>query len=67
MATAIERPTAQIIQFPVGGLRAFRDRNERVASKGPIEVARFSDLAFGGCWYHEDAIREPTPPNGKLS
>lgn len=67
MATAIERPSAQIIEFPVGGLRAFRERNDRATAKAPIDTARLSDLAFGGGWYHEEAIRGPNPPSGKLS
>lgn len=67
MATAIEHRTAEIIQFPVGGLRAFRERTDRAASKAPIDTTRLSDLAFGGAWYHEEAIHGPTPPSGKLS
>jgi Protein of unknown function (DUF2735) len=67
MATAIERPTAEIIQFPIGGLRAFRERGDRAAPKAPVEKARLSDLAFGGGWYHDEAINGPNPPSGKLS
>jgi hypothetical protein len=67
MATAIEPTTAQIIPFPVGGVRRLRERAQRPEVKLEAEAARHTDLAFGGCWYHEEAISGPTPPTGKLS
>lgn len=67
MATAIETTTAQIIPFPVGGVRRLRERTERPEVKLEADALRHTDLAFGGCWYHEEAISGPTKPTGKLS
>ena len=67
MTPATERPTAQIIPFPVGGIRRLRERADRQEVKRPEEAARYSDLAFGGCWYHEEALTPPPQPNGKIS
>jgi Protein of unknown function (DUF2735) len=67
MNAAPERQTATIIQFPVGGLRARRLRSDRVEVKVEAETARYSDLAFGGGWYHDNAIQAGPDSPGKLS
>ena len=52
-----ERVSAKIYQFPLKGLRPNRDI-QRARPDIPPAVADFSDAAFGGCWYHEEAIRD---------
>jgi hypothetical protein len=62
MNTATNRPTAQIIPFPTPAVRALPLRLERVDQTSQAEQARLADLAFGGGWYHQEALVEPTPP-----
>ncbi|MBP2550040.1 hypothetical protein J2858_002973 [Neorhizobium galegae] len=62
MATAIEPTTAQIIPFPAGGIRRLRERAPRVEVQKQAEVVRHTDLAFGGSWYHEEAISGSDKP-----
>jgi hypothetical protein len=51
-----ERVTAKIYQFPFKGLRQTKDFQRHSSEKE--FVADFSDAAFGGAWYHEEAIRD---------
>lgn len=54
-----ERASAQIFQFPVGGragLNSARDLGKGTAAK-PL----LADIAVGGSWYHEQAIRDDQP------
>lgn len=67
MSTAAERPTAKIIPFPVNGLRARREFVQRMDKKGPEVNPALCDLAFGGSWYHEEAVRDCATPTGKPS
>ncbi len=54
------RVSAQIFQFPVGGRAGLkRDFTRDLAS---IVVPRMADIAMGGSWYHEEAIRDDKPP-----
>jgi hypothetical protein len=53
--TNIDRPTATIYQFPVGGRLALRKRDDKtsgdyLASLGVCEAAS------GSGWYHEEAM-----------
>ncbi len=50
------RESAQIFQFPVGG-RAGVKRDLPNVQGAP----RIADIAVGGSWYHEEAIREDKP------
>ena len=57
MNTSMNRHTATIIQFPVGG------RMNSVAqtlSARLIEEARMAPLHDYGSWYHEEAVAEST-------
>ncbi|OHV84256.1 DUF2735 domain-containing protein [Rhizobium sp. LCM 4573] len=52
-----ERVSAKIYQFPLKGLRPNRDL-QRARPDIDAAAADFSDAAFGGCWYHEEAIKD---------
>ncbi|MGE6743681.1 DUF2735 domain-containing protein [Allorhizobium pseudoryzae] len=67
MNAATERQTATIIQFPVGGIRGRRVRNDRAEAKVEVDTGRYSDLAFGGGWYHDNAIKAGPDSTGKPS
>jgi hypothetical protein len=67
MTTASPEHTAQIIQFPVGGLRGRRDFMARIEKKAVEANPALCDLAFGGGWYHAEAIKDSAPSAGKPS
>lgn len=50
------RESAQIFQFPVGG-RAGRKLDVTNVNGAP----RMANIAVGGSWYHEEAIRDDQP------
>jgi hypothetical protein len=50
--------TAKIYRFPAGGRDALKARK---AVRAPELAADLSDVAFGGSWYHEEAISESKP------
>lgn len=50
------RESAQIFQFPAGG-RAGLKRNLPDVADAP----RMANIAVGGSWYHEEAIRDDKP------
>jgi Protein of unknown function (DUF2735) len=56
MTANLTRESAQIFQFPVGG-RAGMKRDLTNVTGAP----RLADIAVGGSWYHEDAIRDDKP------
>jgi hypothetical protein len=62
MTTNFERQTATVLQFPVGGragwhaTKASLIQPATTAKTGPS--VEFSDLAFGGAWYHEEALHD---------
>lgn len=54
MVSINQRQTATIYEFPTGALRqakSFIRDDERMTGK-------YSDLAFGGSWYHDEALHE---------
>ena len=51
------RESAQIFQFPVGGRAALKANRDLVNVTSP----RLADIAVGGSWYHEEAIRDDKP------
>lgn len=67
MTTAAVKQSAQIIQFPVGGLKGRRDFLGRIDKKAVETNPALCDLAFGGGWYHAEAIKDSAPTTGKLS
>ena len=67
MTTVATKQTAQIIQFPVGGLKGRRDFIARIEKKAVETNPALCDLAFGGAWYHAEAIKDAAPSTGKLS
>ncbi len=62
MATNFERQTATVLQFPVGGRTGWHptqaSRIQTAATAKTSPSVEFSDLAFGGSWYHEVALHE---------
>ncbi|MDO8875498.1 MAG: DUF2735 domain-containing protein [Pseudolabrys sp.] len=48
------KESAQIFQFPVGGRAGLRTTRELATVSAP----RMANVAVGGSWYHEEAIRE---------
>ncbi len=57
MTTSHDRGSAEIYQFPARGrfAAANRDRSDSVPGTATPQLAT---TAFGGNWYHEEAIRE---------
>lgn len=62
MTTNFERQTATVLQFPVGGRSGWHatktSRIQTVATPKTAPSVEFSDLAFGGSWYHEEALHD---------
>lgn len=60
MPSNAPRETATIYQFPVGGRAGQAQRrgfdNPRYGGKD--RVADMPNIAYGGSWYHDEAIRE---------
>lgn len=52
MTPSTERVSAKIYQFPVKTVRS------AMPQTSPTDSARFSDLAYDSCWYHEEAVRD---------
>ncbi|MCW5689364.1 MAG: DUF2735 domain-containing protein [Pseudolabrys sp.] len=52
MTTNVPRETATIYQFPVGGRAGLA---QRAAFDKPDMLPT---IAYGGSWYHDEAIRE---------
>ncbi|MGF9563080.1 DUF2735 domain-containing protein [Neorhizobium sp. JUb45] len=65
MTTNFERQTATVLQFPVGGRAAWRAAGtSRILTPTAPDTGpsvAFSDLAFGGSWYHEEALHDDEP------
>lgn len=57
MNTSLNRPSAQILQFPVGGRSALSFARE--AAK--IAAAPARPVIYEGAWYHDEAIEESEP------
>lgn len=51
------RESAQIFQFPVGGRAGLKAQRELANTTSPL----MADIAVGGSWYHEEAIRDDKP------
>jgi Protein of unknown function (DUF2735) len=56
MTANLTRESAQIFQFPVGGRAGLKRDLPNVAG-----APRIADIAVGGSWYHEEAIRDDKP------
>jgi hypothetical protein len=54
------RESAQIFQFPVGG-RAGLEGQRGVSKTPSLQPPAVADIAVGGSWYHEQAIRDDKP------
>ena len=54
MTSNHQRESARIYQFPVGGRAGLAGRYETARQAAP----RYNEIAVGGSWYHEEAIRE---------
>jgi hypothetical protein len=56
------RESARIFQFPAGGRAGLRSRE---LPKTP--APDLADIAAGGSWYHEEAIRDEQPTRKKYT
>lgn len=50
--------TAKIYEFPKGGRAGLTSRREDCRIPVVPASQRFADAAFGGSWYHEEAVRD---------
>lgn len=58
MTQSLDRGSAKILQFPVGGragLRVRRTEPTKTTTTAPLRTVK---VASGGAWYHEEAMRE---------
>jgi hypothetical protein len=62
MDTSLNRGSAKIYQFPVGGRSAIdRRRYEEASRATDLASSRVSEVACSDAWYHEAAIQESKP------
>jgi len=61
MNTSHERMGAKIYRFPVGGRSGLAGRRNESPRLTPA-ASPLADIAFGGSWYHEEAIRDERTP-----
>jgi hypothetical protein len=62
MDTSLNRGSAKIYQFPVGGRSAIdRRRSEEARSATDLASSCVSEVACSDAWYHEAAIQESKP------
>ena len=62
MNASLNRGSAKIYQFPVGGRSATdRRRYEETRSATDLALSRVSEVACSDAWYHEAAIQESKP------
>lgn len=54
--------SAKIYEFPKGGRASLTSRREDPKSAAVPVAPRFADAAFGGSWYHEEAVRDAERP-----
>ena len=58
MTMSHEGGSAEIYQFPLRGRFAVGSHRDESNSVPSIAPARLATSAFGGNWYHEEAIRD---------
>ena len=62
MNGSVNRESAKIYQFPVGGRAAIAGRgSEETKSAAGPGPSRVNEIAVAGAWYHEAAIQESRP------
>jgi Protein of unknown function (DUF2735) len=66
MNTSLNHGSAKIYQFPAGGRAATGTRRlEEIKTAADLASPRVSEIAYGGSWYHQEAIeaaiRESNP------
>jgi len=58
MTTSHDRGSAEIYQFPPRGRFVVAGRRDESEPAAGIAMSRLTTAAFGGNWYHEEAIRD---------
>jgi hypothetical protein len=58
MTMSHDRGSAEIYQFPPRGRFAVGGRRDELNAAAGIASSPLPTMAFGGNWYHEEAIRE---------
>ncbi|QWG21482.1 DUF2735 domain-containing protein [Bradyrhizobium sediminis] len=62
MNTSLNHGSAKIYQFPAGGRSALGERRyQETKTATDLASSRVSEVAVGGAWYHDAAIRESEP------
>jgi hypothetical protein len=62
MNTSLNHGPAKIYQFPAGGRAAVGGRRyENAKAVTDLASSRVSEVAVGGAWYHDEAIKESKP------
>jgi hypothetical protein len=56
--TSYQHESAKIYQFPIGGRAMAGGRRDDVKSAAQPTSPRVSATAFGGSWYHEEAVQD---------
>ena len=58
MTTSYDRGSAEIYEFPLRGRFAAASKQDESKSVAGLATPRLPMTAFGGNWYHEEAIQE---------
>lgn len=59
MTQNLDRGSAKILHFPVGGRAGLRGiRKESTSVSDDVAPSRSARVASGGAWYHEEAMRD---------
>ncbi len=58
MSTNFGRESAKIYPFPARGVASGDARRPKSKSVVETKSVQYPEVSFGGCWYHEAAIRE---------
>ena len=64
MTTSHESGSAKILQFPARGRFATGDRRDDAKPAATSLSLRLAKVAYGGAWYHDEAIREAEHTRG---
>ena len=56
------RGSATIYQFPTGGRAGLGIHRDDAKPTASLASPRLAKVAYGGAWYHEEAIAQDVPP-----
>ena len=61
MTTSHDRGSATIYKFPARGRFVAAGQHDEFTSAAKIVSPRAANVASGGAWYHDEAIKEADP------